>query len=575
LAARAAIGRGVVATVRQPERNAKLLRQFDDLRFCQPQQRRVDLKARAAFHACFGGEIRHALVGLDVLGAAIRVARIIERVDADKDIGALDRLRQGERVRKEDRIACGHVSDRNARRHLRGRARFGHVDGGGERRSAEDIEAEPDGEMLFGAKEFGNACGRGEFLFVALSVVEGERVAGVSLAPREGEAGRGIESAAEQAHSLWGRGSLLGISQMRVLYNLFLRIRFLTSTPLDVRRGSGTYVGIHVLRRALEELGHSVTYETPQQHFRIYTLERLAFNRGLRASGEFDLTVGFDMDGYRIARAAGHVASLKGVIADEVRFESGLTRLTMGVQARCERLHVQRASRVLVTSAYSAAQAMKLYSLRERPTIVPELIDLAEWRRMLAENPVKPRAIPPLADARGSESIQASLTVLYVGRFYRRKRVNVLLSAAAMLRNRIPELAVRIVGNGPCDSAWRTLSHELRLKGTVTWLGDVSRAALAEEYNRADAFCLPSVQEGFGIVLLEAMAAGKPIVAARAAAIPEVAPHAVLVEPDNAEALAAGIERVRSAAPAHPEWVKQFDAKQVAYRFLEAVERAG
>ena len=65
---------------------------------------------------------------------------------------------------------------------------------------------------------------------------------------------------------------------------------------------------------------------------------------------------------------------------------------------------------------------------------------------------------------------------------------------------------------------------------------------LAAEYNRCHVFCLPSVQEGFGIVLLEAMAAGKPMVAARAGAIPEVAPHAALVEPDSAEALAAGIE---------------------------------
>lgn len=350
-----------------------------------------------------------------------------------------------------------------------------------------------------------------------------------------------------------------------VLYNLFLRIRFLTSTPLDIRRGSGTYVGIHVLGRTLEGMGHAVAYVTPQRHFPNYTLERLIFNRGLRASREFDLTVGFDMDGYRIAREAGHVASLKGVIADEARFEAGLTRLTMGVQAGCERLHVHRASRVLVTSAYTAAQAMKLYELRERPAIVPELIDLAEWRRMLAANPASDRR---------------RFTVLYVGRFYRRKRVDVLLRAASMLRERMPELAVRIVGNGPCNAVWRALARELRLEGAVTWLGDVSRAALAEEYNSADAFCLPSVQEGFGIVLLEAMAAGRPIVASRAAAIPEVAPHAVLVEPDNAEALAAGIAGVRGVAPgidcvsgavAPREWVEQFDAGRVARQFLEAV----
>ena len=294
----------------------------------------------------------------------------------------------------------------------------------------------------------------------------------------------------------------------------------------------------------------------------VYTLERLLFNRSLRAAAAFDLTVGFDMDGYRIASAPHHVASLKGVIADEVRFESGLTRLTMGVQARCERLHVARAARVLATSRYSAARAQEFYGLREMPRVVPEMIDLAEWRRLLAEHPVE----------------SSRFTVLFVGRFYRRKRVHILLRAAAALRGRIPQLEIRIVGGGPCAPQLRQLSAELNLDATVTWLGDVSRSHLIAEYNRADVFCLPSVQEGFGIVLLEAMAAGKPIVAARAAAVPEVAPYGVLVEPDSVEALAGGIEELyrspeRRAALARTgiAWVERFDAPLVAGLFLEAV----
>ncbi|HUE12168.1 MAG TPA: hypothetical protein VMQ54_14550, partial [Steroidobacteraceae bacterium] len=191
-----------------------------------------------------------------------------------------------------------------------------------------------------------------------------------------------------------------------------MRIRFLTSTPLDIRRGSGTYVGIHVLARALEALGHSVAFESPRLTFPNYTLQRLVFNRSLRADPAFDLTVGFDMDGYRIAGTPHHVASLKGVIADEVRFEHGLTRLTMGVQARCERVHVNRAARVLATSRYSAARAQEFYALRQTPTVVPELIDLAEWSRLLATQ-------PPAENSR--------FTVLFVGRFYLRKRVEVLL----------------------------------------------------------------------------------------------------------------------------------------------------
>ncbi len=165
-------------------------------------------------------------------------------------------------------------------------------------------------------------------------------------------------------------------------------------------------------------------------------------------------------------------------------------------------------------------------------------------------------------------------------RLYRRKRVNLLLEAAARLRKRIPEMEVRVVGDGPEREEFQQVWRALRLQDRVRFLGDLSQAQLAAEYNGADLFCLPSVQEGFGIVFLEAMAAGKPIVAARAAAVPEVAPHGVLVEPDDAEALAEGIaelfgspERRAKLAAAGRAWVRQFDAPNVARLFLEEVRR--
>jgi glycosyltransferase involved in cell wall biosynthesis len=346
-----------------------------------------------------------------------------------------------------------------------------------------------------------------------------------------------------------------------------LKLRFLSSTPQDITRGSGTYVGITVLAEALRGLGHTVDIESPTRHFPVYTAERLWFNRHLKPSTTHDLTVGFDMDGYEIATNGTHVASLKGVIADEMRFETALTKVTMGIQERCERLHVQRASRVLVTSLYSRDCAWRLYGLEQQPAVVPELIDLAAWRKLLDAAP-KTRA--------------SRFTILYVGRFYRRKRVNLLLEAAAQLQAVLPKLEVRIVGAGPCADEWRKLAAELNLGETVTWLGEISRADLAAEYNRADVFCLPSVQEGFGIVLLEAMAAGKPIVAARAGAIPEVAPHGTLVLAESSVLLAEGILKLHGApevratqVAAGLQWVEKYDAANVARQFLDAVKLKG
>jgi glycosyltransferase involved in cell wall biosynthesis len=347
-----------------------------------------------------------------------------------------------------------------------------------------------------------------------------------------------------------------------------MKIAFITSTPFNFTQGSGTYAGISTLAKFLGESGNTVTFATPNVHLPIYTLERLVFNKTLRLRkfSEADITVGFDMDGYTLATKTGkpHVASIKGVIADEMRFERGMAKATMRVQARCEKRHVERADIILAPSRYSADRIKEFYAPNIEPQIVPEPIDLAQWRCLLEQNPGQPP--------------EGKFIVLCVCRFYPRKRVNILLCAADRLRSTIPGLEIRIVGDGPEAKRLQSLYREKSLQGIVTWLGNISQLELAQEYNRCNIFCLPSVQEAFGIVLLEAMASGKPIVAARAAAVPEVVKHGILTEPNNDEDLAAAIERLyadlilrANFAADGLQFVKQFDGPLIAREFLRQI----
>jgi glycosyltransferase involved in cell wall biosynthesis len=347
-----------------------------------------------------------------------------------------------------------------------------------------------------------------------------------------------------------------------------MSFQFITAIPLNVWQGSGCFVGIDTLAAGIRALGGEVNFVTPQFRFPFYAAKRTLFNHQLRYR-EFssdDTIVGFDADGYSIAgrRRARHVASIKGVIADVLPYERGFARAGIAFHARLEKLHAQRADFVVTPSRYCAERIEELYQVRHA-TVIPELIDLNRWSNLLRLNPA-----PTLPSQR--------FTVLCVCRFYSRKRVDVLLRAAAQLRARVPELEVRIVGGGLQAAKLRRLWRELHLEGTVSWLGDITADQLAAEYNRADVFCLPSVQEGFGIVFLEAMAAGKPIVAARAAAVPEVVRHGLLVEPESDEALADALETLygdsqlrTTLASAGRRDVENFDMRRVALRFMETV----
>ncbi len=311
---------------------------------------------------------------------------------------------------------------------------------------------------------------------------------------------------------------------------------------------------------------------TPRVSMPTYLATRVLFNETLRVR-RFDagVTIGIDADGYAVVgntrrwNAQPHVACIKGVLGDAVRFESGATRLSLAIQSRLEARNARCADMVITVSRYCAQRLEELYRVKNA-VVVPELIDLDMWRDRFRGNPAEP-------DPR-------KFTVLSVCRFYPRKRLDVLLRAVAALSGRIPELEVRIAGNGPERWRLRQLARELAIERFVHWLGDVSIDELAAEYNKADVFCLPSVQEGFGIVFLEAMAAGKAIVASHAAAVPEVVRHGILVEPDNPEALADALIRLDrnpdlrwSLGAQGLRDVEAFDLRRVARLFLSEVAK--
>jgi glycosyltransferase involved in cell wall biosynthesis len=345
------------------------------------------------------------------------------------------------------------------------------------------------------------------------------------------------------------------------------RLHFITAIPWNVRLGSGCYVGTRKLAEALPSLGFDIQLIRPVFRTPFLTSTRLLFNETLRWR-RFDgaATIGIDADGYAIARNRTnppHIACIKGVLADAVRFETGATRASLAFQAGLERRHARRADLVITVSRYCAGMLEEFYGVNNA-VVVPELIDLKGWDQLFAANPASP-------DPR-------KFTILSVCRFYPRKRLDVLLRAARLLREKIPELEIRVVGNGPQGERLHAMCEESDLGSIVRWLGDLSITRLAEEYNRCHVFCLPSVQEGFGIVFLEAMAAGKAIIAARASAVPEVVRDGVLVDPGQPEALADAISRLHRDADlrdalgrAGRRMVSQFDMNAVATQFVSEI----
>ncbi len=148
---------------------------------------------------------------------------------------------------------------------------------------------------------------------------------------------------------------------------------------------------------------------------------------------------------------------------------------------------------------------------------------------------------------------------------------SVLLEAMAELRRRGVAAELTLIGDGALRSEFEAQAAQLGLDDHIAFLGLIDADRVVDHVAKHDLFVLPSYQEGMPRALLEAMAAGTPVIASRVGGIPEVLSEACMVEPGDVAALVSNIEALaldRSLLAARAKAARE-TARPFAYSALQ------
>ncbi|MCS7284049.1 MAG: glycosyltransferase family 1 protein [Anaerolineae bacterium] len=198
-------------------------------------------------------------------------------------------------------------------------------------------------------------------------------------------------------------------------------------------------------------------------------------------------------------------------------------------------LSVHRARRVLAVSAYTARETEQLLGVRrEKIRVVYHGVDPVF-------RPLRPHEVAAFRARHGLPD----RFVLYVGTLEPRKNLVRLVQAVARLSEADRPFLVLAGARGWYDEEIFATVERLNLKDRVLFPGYIPNEQLPLWYNAAQAFAYPSLYEGFGMPVLEALACGTPVLTSTASALPEAAGDgALLVDPTDVGAIADGLHRL-------------------------------
>ena len=203
----------------------------------------------------------------------------------------------------------------------------------------------------------------------------------------------------------------------------------------------------------------------------------------------------------------------------------------------------------------------------------------AEYVGNLTKSPIKIIANGIDIDKYASKQVKNSKTILYIGRLERRKGVKYLLEAYRLVKLREPSARLVIVGDGPDRRKLETIIDEKQIDDVV-FAGFVSDSEKRKLLLEARVFCSPAIfGESFGIVLLEAMASGTPVVAGDNSGYRSVLKERgslSLVDPKDAQMFASRLELFYADNKVREIWnewasdyIKQFSYDIIAKQYLE------
>lgn len=343
------------------------------------------------------------------------------------------------------------------------------------------------------------------------------------------------------------------------------RYAFVTSVPLEQTRGWGTATAVMGLLKALDRKGKQVGLVTPSAPLGPALWRRWWFNlhvtRTLR-SLDVDAVIGIDCDGYRFAQNRSRTVCamfLHGVKADEVAFAEGLERRRLVREAGWERRATRAADLVITPSEYSRGRACRLYDLpANKVVVVHNGLDLDEW----PEQPFHENETPVLFAS---------------ANFTSRKGLPTLLEAWKLVSDAQPNVRFRLAGDGPLKQRLIRMTHELWGDSPpVIFPGLLRAPQLRAEYAACDIFSLPTRQEAFGMVFLEAMATGRPVVGTDCTALPEViGDGGIMVPPDRPEDLAKALLKLLSSRKLREEWGARARARAELFTWERSAQKFG